>query len=51
MSTVPKSNSGKKMTTTIQGREVILYFADQPNPQVAAQVQQALLGAYFPSKR
>lgn len=43
--------NGNSITTTVQGREVALIFANAPNTQVVAQVRQALLGAYFPAKR
>ena len=38
------------MTISVEGRQVALFFADEPNPQVAVQVRQALLGAFFPAK-
>lgn len=39
------------MAITVEGRQVALYFADEPNPQVAAQVRQALLSCCFPVKQ
>ena len=33
----------RRKTITIQGHQVTLYFAEQPNPKVAEQVKQALL--------
>ena len=45
------NNSGNNsMTISVEGRQVALHFTDEPNPQVAAQVRQALLGACFPAK-
>ena len=46
-----KKDANKSMAITVQGHEVALIFADAPNPQVVAQVRQALLSAYFPAKR
>ena len=46
-----KKGVDSDMSITVQGHEVALCFADAPNPQVAAQVKQALLGVYFPVKR
>lgn len=37
----------KRMTVTVRGREVVLRFAKEANPQVALQVKQALLGTYL----
>ena len=46
------NNSGNNsMTISVEGRQVALYFADEPNPQVAAQVRQALLSCCFPAKQ
>lgn len=42
-----KARRDNKMTITIQGHEVSLTFAEEPNPQVAIQVKQALLGNYL----
>ena len=36
-----------KMIITVQGREVAMQFAEKPNPQVALQVKQALMGNYL----
>ena len=46
-----KENEHNSMAITVEGHQVALYFADEPNPQVAAQVRQALLGACFPAKQ
>lgn len=48
MSKSEKNRSNAKMTTVIQGHEVILLFTEMPNPQIALQVKQALLGTYMP---
>ena len=46
------NNNGKNSTTiSVEGRQVALHFADEPNPQVAAQVRQALLSCCFPAKQ
>ena len=47
--TAKKSNT--QMTITVQGHEVTLYFSDEPNTQVAAQIRQALLGMYLPKNQ
>ncbi len=36
-----------KMIITVQGREVAMQFTEKPNPQVALQVKQALMGNYL----
>ena len=41
----------KEIKENEHNSQVALYFADEPNPQVAAQVRQALLGACFPAKQ
>lgn len=46
-----KANHDTKMTITVLGREVSMQFAEKPNPQVATQVKQALLGAYLPAQK
>lgn len=51
MSKFPKKEDSTKMTVTIQGREITMYFAAEPNSQVALQVKQALLGAYLPAAK
>lgn len=51
MSKAEKGNNKPNMTMIVEGHEVALIFADTPNPQVAAQIRQVLLGAYFPAKR
>ncbi len=38
---------GSSMAITVQGYQVALRFADEPNTQVASQVKQALLGMYL----
>lgn len=42
-----KNRCDNKMTVTVQGHEVALKFTEKPNPQVALQVKQALLGNYL----
>lgn len=49
ISSSEKSNNS--MTISVEGHQVALYFADEPNPQVAEQVRQALFGACFPAKQ
>ena len=44
-------NARDSMAITVEGRQVALYFADEPNPQVAVQVRQALLSCCFPAKQ
>lgn len=46
MSRISKNNTDQ-MIITVQGHEVTLYFSDEPNTQVAAQIRQALLGLYL----
>lgn len=38
--------AASEMHITVQGYKVTLCFADKANPEVAAFVKQALLGAY-----
>ena len=45
MSKGTQKEDSEKMTITVQGHEVTLYFAAEPNSQVALQVKQALLSA------
>ena len=45
-----KSESPKqdtRMIITVRGREVAMQFTEKPNPQVALQVKQALMGNYL----
>ncbi len=51
MSKSPQKESSEKMTITVQGHEVTLYFAAEPNSQVALQVKQALLSSYLPTEK
>ena len=44
-------NEKNSMTISVEGRQVDLHFANKPNPQVAAQVRQALLSCCFPVKQ
>ena len=37
----------KKMNITVQGRRVVLLFAERPNPEIAVRVKQALMGTYM----
>ena len=46
-----EQNAHNSMAITVEGHQVALHFANEPNPQVAVQVKQALLGSYFPEKR
>ena len=46
-----KANEHNSMAITVEGHQVTLHFADEPNPQVAAQVRQALLNCFFPAKQ
>ena len=46
-----EKSARSSMAITVEGHQVALYFANEPNPQVAVQVKQALLGSYFPEKR
>ena len=43
--------AASEMHTTVQGYKVTLCFADKANPEVAAFVKQALLGAYSMSTK
>ena len=51
MSKNTQKESSEKMTITVLGHEVTLYFAVEPNSQVALQVKQVLLGSYLPTKK
>ena len=44
MSKNTQKESSEKMTITVPGHEVTLYFAAEPSSQVALQVKQVLLG-------
>ena len=44
-------NAHDSMTISVEGHQVALYFTDEPNPQVAKQVRQALLSCCFPAKQ
>ena len=43
--------AASEMHITVQGYKVTLCFADKANPEVAAFVKQALLGAYSRSTK
>ncbi len=43
--------AASEMHITVQGYKVTLCFADKANPEVAAFVKQALLGAYSMSTK
>ena len=43
--------AASEMHITVQGYKVTLCFADKANPEVAAFVKQALLGAYSMSSK
>ncbi len=51
MSKNTQKESSEKMTITVLGHEVTLYFAVEPNSQVALQVKQVLLGSYLPTEK
>ena len=51
MSKSEKNRSNAKMTTVIQGHEVVLLFTEMPNPQIVLQVKRALLGTYMAAER
>ena len=51
MSKGTQKEDSEKMTITVQGHEVTLYFAAEPNSQVALQVKQVLLGSYLPTEK
>ena len=42
-----KNDAHNSMAITVQGHKVALFFADQPNIQVALKIKQALLGTYL----
>lgn len=46
-----EKNAHNSMTISVEGHQVALHFADEPNPQIAAQVRQALLSCCFPVKQ
>lgn len=43
------ANGSKKsgMTMIVEGRQVALYFSDEPNTEIALKIKQALLGTYL----
>lgn len=44
-------NDGKtSMTMIVDGHEVSLHFAKEPNVQIALKIKQALLGTFLASK-
>ncbi len=47
MSKSERPNHDTRMTVTVRGREVAMQFTEKPNPQVALQVKQALMGNYL----
>jgi len=47
MSKSEKKRHSTRMMVTVLGREVAMQFTEKPNPQVALQVKQALLGNYL----
>ena len=51
MTKATSSSEKNSMTISVEGRQVALHFADEPNPQVAKQVRQALLSCCFPAKQ
>lgn len=40
----------KKLETEIQGCKVTMYFAEEPNLEVASHIKLALLGTVIPEK-
>ena len=46
-----EKNMHNSMAITVEGHQVALHFTDEPNPQVAEQVRQALLSVCLPAKR
>lgn len=46
------ANASKKpgMTMIVEGRQVSLFFSDEPNTQIALKVKQALLWTYLTAK-
>lgn len=50
MTTTAEKNQAadrQKMNITVQGRRIILLFAEKPNPEIAVHVKQALMGTYM----
>lgn len=50
MTTTAEKNQAadrQKMNITVQGRRIILLFAEKPNPEIAVRVKQALMGTYM----
>lgn len=41
-----EKNKNNKIITTIQGRKVVLIFAEKANPFVSEQIKQTLLNTY-----
>ena len=45
-------NDGKtSMTMIVDGHEVSLHFAEEPNVQIALKIKQALLGTFLTEKK
>lgn len=47
MTNAENTSHDTQLTITVQGHEVAMRFTEKPNPQVALQVKQALLGNYL----
>lgn len=47
MSKSERLSHDTRMIITVQGHEVTMQFTEKPNPQVALQVKQALMGNYL----
>lgn len=48
---IAKKNAHQSMAITVQGHEVTLLFADEPNTQIALKIKQALLGTYLTAEK
>ena len=46
-----KKEAYQSMAITVQGHEVTLFFADEPNTQIALKIKQALLGTYLTAEK
>lgn len=45
-----KLNEKTSMTMIVDGHEVSLHFAEEPNVQLALKIKQALLGTFLAAK-
>ena len=46
-----KKDAHQSMAITVQGHEVTLLFADEPNTQIALKIKKALLGTYLAAEK